>query len=112
LNWQPFADGETIGTTGTDDGRIVRDEEHLEGARITLEQGCKHAPFAITCGIYGWMIHTCFFAEQWIAEASFDQMKDEIAWILARIPRDASADIEEQVDAVEEAIAQFTERFA
>ena len=34
------------------------------GARITLERDCRVAPFAITCGIYGWMMHTRFFSSQ------------------------------------------------
>jgi hypothetical protein len=30
-------------------------------ARITLERD-GHQPFAITCGSYGWMVHTSFFS--------------------------------------------------
>jgi len=63
--WDPFDSGTTIGQTGSESGRIMRDEQHSRGARITLERDTRAAPFAITCGAYGWMVHACFF----IAEA-------------------------------------------
>lgn len=47
---------ETIGTTGSEDGIIIQDEEYNEACRITLEE-CSDR-YAITCGIYGYMVHT------------------------------------------------------
>ncbi len=40
------------------------DEEHELGARITLEKvgSFLKGHFAITCGIYGWMMHTHFIS--------------------------------------------------
>ena len=66
--WQPFHAGKTCGEIGTEAGVILRDEEHVEGARITLERVERRRRFrrpvvryAITCGIYDWMVHTrCF----------------------------------------------------
>ena len=55
-DWLPFENGTTIGATGSEGGVILRDELHPHGARITLEQ--TSTGFAITCGIYGWMVHT------------------------------------------------------
>lgn len=57
--WIPFENGTTVGTTGSEGGTILRDELHPDGARITLERTASQ--FAITCGVYGWMVHTRFF---------------------------------------------------
>jgi hypothetical protein len=43
--WQPFRAGTILGETGSDAGVILRDEEHTDGARITLER-------AETSGVY------------------------------------------------------------
>ena len=56
--WVAVENGATIGTLGSEGGVIERDEEHADGARITIEQGGTIAPYSITCGIYGWMFHT------------------------------------------------------
>ena len=60
--WYPFDKGVTVGQEGSEDGVILRDEEHPCEARITLERRVTAAPFAITCGIYGCMLHTRFFS--------------------------------------------------
>jgi len=69
-DWKPFGSEPKASSEyaadvlrGSEGGVIVRDEEHALGARITLETGCGIAPYAITCGIYGWMMHTCFLEE-------------------------------------------------
>jgi hypothetical protein len=51
MSWGPAGGATTIGTIGSEGGVIVRDEEHPDGARITLEavQGRPYS-FAITCG--------------------------------------------------------------
>ena len=66
MPWTPFHNGQSIGTPGPENGRISRDDEHVLGARITLQQSepnvfARTAPCALTCGIYGWMFHTRFF---------------------------------------------------
>jgi hypothetical protein len=58
MNWQPFEEGSTIGKIGNEGGEIIIDQEHIGGARLTLEQSCLRARYAITCGIYGWMVHS------------------------------------------------------
>jgi len=45
-----FEDGATLGQKGSESGVILRDEEHPQEARITLERDTRTAPFAITCG--------------------------------------------------------------
>jgi len=53
--WRRFEAGSTVGLKGTEDGVILRDEDHDAGARITLDRECTHGvSFAVTCGIYGW----------------------------------------------------------
>ncbi|MAW97055.1 MULTISPECIES: hypothetical protein [unclassified Leeuwenhoekiella] len=56
--WNPFDQGNSIGTIGSEDGKILKDEENSFGARITLEENGSIAPFSITIGIYGLMFHT------------------------------------------------------
>ncbi len=110
--WTPYADGETINQEGTEGGHIIRDDEHIDGARITLEQQCRMAPFAITCGIYGWMVHSCFYADQMTAEDEYAQMQQGIEHILSLIPRDDDPDLENRLDKVEDAVASFAQHFS
>lgn len=46
------------GTKGTENGEILFDEEYKNSCRITLERCKKY--YAITCGVYGAMVHTVF----------------------------------------------------
>ena len=48
----------TIGTVGSENGDILSDEEYKDACRITLEKCKKY--YAITCGVYGVMVHTAF----------------------------------------------------
>ncbi|MGB8262014.1 MAG: hypothetical protein WCE75_16765 [Terracidiphilus sp.] len=80
--WYPFEDGKTLGQTGSEEGVILRDEEHILGARITLERGGRIVPFAITCGIYGWMLHTRFFEAEAEATDEYDRMRAALAGLL------------------------------
>ena len=75
--WSPFHDGNTIGTQGSEEGVILADEENDEGARITLERD-GYVPYAITCGVYGLMVHTVFAADEDEAKRQYEAMKTEI----------------------------------
>lgn len=46
--WSEIDNGLTIATEGSEKGIIIKDEEHFEGARITLEEDAGGIPFAIT----------------------------------------------------------------
>jgi hypothetical protein len=108
--WRPFENGATVGQRGSEDGVIVRDDEHELGARITLERDCSHrVPFAVTCGIYGWFFHTRFLGSE--AEAEFPAMRDGLAAILDIIPRVDDSGGDAKMSAVSEAISQFVARF-
>jgi hypothetical protein len=82
--WHPFDNGTTLGKRGSESGETICDEEHVAGARITLEQDTTIAPFAITCGIYGWMLHTRFFATENEAVAEYEKMKASLSEIIER----------------------------
>lgn len=80
--WHPYDDGSTVGTSGSEGGRILRDEEHDCGIRITLEQGgVPGAPYAITCGVYGLMVHTAYFGELTAADHAWSSMQAELLHI-------------------------------
>lgn len=95
--WQPFENGGTLGQRGSEEGVILRDEEHSLGARITLERDTSVAPFAITCGIYGWMLHTRYFASQDEAGAQYEAMKSALGALLEAADKTAEIDGGRQV---------------
>jgi len=105
--WKPFDNGTTPGLKGSESGETIRDEEHVYGARITLEKNANIAPFAITCGIYGWMVHTRFFATEDEAGAEYDKMKASLSEIVERIsdPKD------DDRRATEKAMEAFVETY-
>lgn len=58
--WQNFDSGKTMGSVNSDGSIIIYDEEHTNGARLTIEKGGTTAPFEIVFGIYDVMFHTHF----------------------------------------------------
>jgi hypothetical protein len=107
--WKPFDGGATVGQPGSEGGVTVRDDEHEAGARATLERGCGSAPWAVTCGIYGWFFHTRFLGSE--AEAEFPAMLAGLAAILDIVPRADDPEADAKVGAVGEAIERFVARF-
>lgn len=108
-NWYDYDDGYSIGTTGSDGGLILRDEEHASGeARMTLEEDGSFAPFSITCGIYGWLVHTRFFSEESEANEEFDRMKSDLDEILQSLQ---AADRQDAIDEISEEISEFVKKF-
>jgi hypothetical protein len=111
MNWYPFNSGKSIGERGSERGIIIRDDEHSDGARITLERAGTNAPFSITCGIYGWMFHTRFFGIESEAQDEFETMKSELARIISAIPLAADPEIRAKSQVVCHLISEFVERF-
>ena len=112
MTWQQYEDGQTVGRTGTEGGIIQHDEEYDGAARITLEQGCLRAPYAITCGVYGHLVHTRFLADDETAVHALDTMKTALAAIVDQLPKnDDDPQWSEKLAAVEEAAAQFVRDF-
>ena len=76
--WELFEGGQHIGSM-TEEGRVVvYDEEHADGARITIER-CKDETFCITCSIYRALFFvTIPYATAEEARASYAIMREEI----------------------------------
>ena len=112
MSWYQFDNGKTIGQKGSEKGQILLDEEHEFGARITLEKvGSlfkKH--FAITCGIYGWMIHTHFVSTKNKGFEAFQAMKSELDRILNLIPTEDEAN-DDNMSLVSDEISKFVDNF-
>ena len=64
------------GEKGSENGLIICDEEYKNACRITLEKCPKY--FAITCGVYGAMVHTVFCSSE-DSIATFEAMKKDLA---------------------------------
>jgi hypothetical protein len=110
--WDVFDKGETIGKAGSENGTIMRDEEHSLGARITIERDAESAPFAITCGIDGWMVHTRFFSSEAEATEQFESMKTALAQILTIIPlSNDAALVDTKMRDVSGALAEFIDQY-
>jgi hypothetical protein len=111
MSWHTFDNGKSIGQLGSESGTIVRDEEHEGGARITLERNGHSAPFAITCGIYGWMVHTRFFGTESEAQTEFERMRTDLSRIIGEIPLAADSAVDSKSLAVSESLSEFVRRF-
>ena len=59
---------------GSENGLILKDEEYANSCRITLEECPDY--FAITCGVYGAMVHTVFCGDNY--QEIYDEMKKEL----------------------------------
>ncbi|MBC7006827.1 hypothetical protein BIZ38_00020 [Pseudoalteromonas sp. BZK2] len=99
--WSEIDNGETIGTIGSENGEIIKDEEHSKGARLTLEKDSVNAPYTLTSGVYGCFFHTTHLSNIKEGISEFEAMKAEISefvnketsideeydWILAFVGR-------------------------
>lgn len=103
-NWFAYDNGGTIGSAGAEGGVILRDEEHEQGARLTMKRG--ESFFAVSCSIRGWMDHTRFFATEMEAQREYLLMKPPLANMLENILSGGKGDLK-----MWEAIADFVRRF-
>ena len=76
-NWILYENGSTIGKIGSENGKIICDEEYENSCRITLEK-TKQIPYSITCGVYGLMCHTVFAKTELEAKEKYECMKREL----------------------------------
>ena len=76
-NWILYENGSTVGEPGSENGKIICDEEYADSCRITLEK-TKPIPYSITCGVYGLMCHTTFVATEAQAKDIYECMKKEL----------------------------------
>lgn len=70
--WISYKAGSSIGGLGSENGTILYDEEFDGGCRITMEKCPRY--YAITCGVYGSMVHTVFRGAD-DAKDTYDAMK-------------------------------------
>ena len=117
-SWHPFDDGRSIGQLGTEQEIIERDDEHRDGARITLERDVvlpsgRRVPFAITCGVYGWMVHARFLDHAEDAQCDYEAMRDDLGRLLAMIPTrtDIDDDVDGSIRPIGDAIGAFVDRY-
>jgi len=101
--WAAFDDGRSIGKVCAEGGVILRDDEHEQGARITLKRGAGH--ISISCNIYGKMDHTRFFKTVSEAEREYNPMKKELGKIVDNI-KETKDQIQMWI-----AISEFVRRF-
>jgi hypothetical protein len=98
--WEPFEEGRSIGQVGSEGGRIILDDSYMDAARITLEavsptrfRGARIS-YAITCGIYDWMVHTRFFESEAEAREEFEKMKVSLSAVVERLRLESNTDME------------------
>lgn len=112
--WISYENGATLGLKGSEGGAIIRDHEHEGGARITLEQDTlRGVPFAITCGVYGWLVHTRFFADEPTALQEYERMQGALEAILKLLPDERMSDDESAraADTAADAVTAFVEQY-
>lgn len=104
MAWSPFDFGKSLGSRGSEGGVIVLDDELDAGARITIERGGVIAPYAITCGVYGCMVHTRFFSTEAGAREQCEAKKPALAELVASLVAAGGA-------AAEDLCTRFVDRF-
>jgi hypothetical protein len=102
--WLAYDEGRSIGKVSTEGGVILLDEEHQQGARITLKRGSGY--ISISCHIYGWTDHTRFLQSTSEAQRDYAAMKAALGGVVGIIESAGSKDIK-----VWEAISEFVRRF-
>ena len=111
MAWRSFAGGSSIGKVGSEGGTIEEDEEYDGAARITLERSTRFAPFAITCGVNGWMVHTRFFEQDREARVEFDAMKTALEQIVVVAVSVESLSPNDMLARVSPLLNDFVQRF-
>jgi hypothetical protein len=111
MPWLATDHGSTIGSLGPQSGLIERDEEHTDGARITLEHDRTGLRFAITCGVYGWMFHTRFLGSIEEAEQAYLAMKIGLVRILEMNPLATDPGMDAKIELVISELQDFVDRF-
>ena len=111
MKWMSIAPEAGSTETGTEGGVIVRDDVHDDGARITLEKLAGETNYAITCGIYDWMVHTRFFNTKLAAYHAFEAMKNDMDAIIAAIPLKNDPERERKMDVASQTMSRFVDKY-
>ena len=67
--------------------------------------------FAITCGVYGWMMHTRFFDKRDDADQAMADMKRDLDAIIMTIPRNDDPDLDTKLESVSSALSGFVDKY-
>ena len=102
--WSSFNHGQSIGTVSPEGGRILYDEEHDGGARITLKRGNGY--ISVSLNVYGWIDHTRFFNSDADAQREYKTMRTAAGEMMDAINKDNISDLK-----IWEAISEFVRRF-
>lgn len=97
--WYNFDEGRSIGTKGSENGIITKDEEYFDGARITLEK-CKVPPYTITLGIYGLTCVTNYYGDIETALENYEILKTKIEKLINTCPSDDNDNYDKKMDLV------------
>jgi hypothetical protein len=100
-----------FGTRSSELGVIERAVELNGCARIILERETRVAPFAITCGISGWMVHKRFFGTEQEAEEEFATMNADLARIVGMVPLQSDPHANLKSQSLSQAITEFMRRY-
>lgn len=103
-SWSAFNQGRSIGTVSPEGGRILFDEEHKDGARLTLKRGNGY--ISISLNVYGWFDHTRFFSLESESQREYRTMRAAVNDMMAIISREDISDLK-----IWEAISEFVRRF-
>ena len=87
------------GATGSEGGIVLYDEEYKESCRITLEK-CENY-YAITCGVYGAMVHTAFSDDFHYIDL-YNQMKKDLEHFI-----DTETTSDEELDFYEYFVSKY-----
>ncbi len=107
--WIDYDEGSTVGKRGSEQGIILRDEQYRDAARITLERD-GYTPFAITCGMFGWMVHTCFFSTMEEGESAFESIKTDLVELIQLIPDENDPEWNPKMRVLAEAMETFVKK--
>ena len=112
VSWEQFIDEDGHpAVVGSDGGLILTDEEYQASARITLESYGDESSCGITCGIYGWMMHTCRFPTIGEGQKAYHAMKRDLAVIVGMIPNRSDPELDAKCDLAIAAISRFVDEF-
>lgn len=126
--WHPYEGGSTLGRRGPEGGTVLSDEElgedpaappldeegHVQDARLTLERA-SDGSLVYTATLYGWMAHVHALPADTPGpgiEAAFAAMKTELARLAALLPYENDKNVVAKAATLNDAIADFTARFA
>lgn len=80
--WTQYDQGKDIGEQGSEGGIIIEDETYKDSCRITLEKDGAIAPYSITCGVYGLMVHTVYVGSLKEGKRKFNAMKESFQHLI------------------------------